>query len=168
MSSRDGGAGRARADALVASFGRAVGAHDARLDASGDVSFGEAGFHYDADRDALVGRVFVERAWAPDDAPAVKDNFRKVAAALEDPKVGGMYEKGGGRFVLDEGKRAFFLTKDFPIATTTEAGLRREMEVLLDLGAVWATRWLARVAAVAHGWEPPPARRVTRADEPER
>lgn len=165
MADRDPQTEREYADALVASFARTVGARGAKLDASGDVSFGECGFHFDAERGVLVGRVFVSHAGSASAPPEIKANFRKVAAALEDPAIGGMFEKGGGTFVLDEEKRIYFLTREFPVGRTTEGELRRAMEDLLDLGAVWTTRWFRRVAAVAHGWEPAPTRPVTRADE---
>ncbi len=169
MSRNDGeGSGREQANALVASFGRSVGDHKASLDASDDRSFGECGFHYDPDRDVLEGRVFIERTWTADDGPDVQANFRKVAAALNDPEIGGMFETAGGRFRLDEAKRMLFLTKDFPVASTSAGELKREMEEMLDVGAVWTTRWLARVAGIAHGWQPPPTNRVTRESEPRR
>jgi hypothetical protein len=153
--------GRAKANHLVASFGKWLGVYDAELDRDNDRSFGEVGFHYDEKADVLEGRVFIEQAYLPSDPDAVKENFRKVAAALNDPAIGGMFERGGGRFDLDEEKRMFFLLKDFPLAELTPRSLRTQMEKLMNIGATWSLHWLGRVARIAHGWEPPPASPVT-------
>jgi len=157
--------GREKANALVASFGKRVGKYDAALGPDDDVSFGECGFHYDRDRDELVGRVYVNRAFSRGATDETKDKHRRVAAALDDPKIGGMFEHGGGSFLLDEEKSAYFLVKRFPLATTTPNGLVSEMEDLLNIAAAWTTRWLSRVAGIVHGWEPAPTVPVTRAND---
>lgn len=148
--------GREKANYLVASFGRWLGVYDAELDMENDRSFGECGFHYNPEKDSLRGRVYIDMAWEPDDPEPAKANFRKVAKALNDPKIGGKFERAGGKFVLDEEKRMFFLVKDFNVAETTPRALRVKMEKLMNVGATWSVDYLGRVARVAHGWEPPP------------
>src|SRR4051812_42173171 len=118
--------GREKASYLVASFGKWLGVYDAELGRDDDRTFGEVGFHYDKKKDVLVGRVYIEEAYLPADPEPVKENFRKVAAALNDPAIGGMFERGGGRFYLDETKRKLFLMKDFPVAETTPRSLRTQ------------------------------------------
>lgn len=157
--------GRDKANELVASHGRHVGVADATLDPSGDAAFGEFGFHHDSDKDALVARVFVAKAWPASSPPEDQEPYRKVGAALNDPQIGGMFEQGGGYFILDEEKRMYFLAKDLPLATTTAEGLRKEMDELLDLGATWTVRWFARVADITHGRAAPPQRPITREDD---
>ena len=153
--------GREKANYLVGSFARWLSVYDAELDMENDRSFGECGFHYHPEKDALRGRVFIEMAWEPDDPDPVKDNFRKVLKALNDPDVGGKFNREGGKFVLDEEKRMFFLVKDFPVAETTPRALRVKMEKLMNVGATWSLEYLGRVARVAHGWEPPPEEPVS-------
>jgi hypothetical protein len=148
--------GREKANYLVASFARWLGVYDAELDLENDRSFGECGFHYYPEKDVLRGRVYVEMAWEPTDPEPVKANFRKVAKALNDPKIGGKFNRAGGKFVLDEEKRMFFLVKDFPVAETTPRLLRVKMEKLMNVGATWSLEYLGRVSRIAHGWEPPP------------
>ncbi len=153
--------GREKANSLVAGYGKWLGVYDAELDQKNDRSFGGSGFHYDADTDMLRGRVFIEQAFLPGDPDGVKDNFRKVLKALNDPKIGGMFERGGGTFVLDEEKRMFFLVRDFPAAQMTQRALRLKMEKLLNVGATWSLHWFGRVARIAHGREAPPSEPVT-------
>jgi hypothetical protein len=148
--------GREKANYLVASFARWLGVYDAELDMENDRALGECGFHYYPEKDALRGRVFIEMAWEPEDPIPVKDNFRKVAKALNDPDIGGKFERAGGKFVLDEEKRMFFLVKDFKVAETTPRALRVKMEKLLNVGATWSLEYFGRVSRIAHGWEPPP------------
>lgn len=157
MKNEQGGSGgREKANTLVSGYGKWLGVHDAELDHNNDRSFGGSGFHYNPDTDVLTGRVFIESAFMPNDSDAVKDNFRKVLRALNDPKVGGMFERGGGKFILDEEKRMFFLVRDFAVAGETQRTLRLKMEKLLNVGATWSLHWFARAAKIAHGWEAPP------------
>jgi len=155
-------AGLARANELVGDFGGAMGASGARLDADLDRSFGEVGFHYDRGRDVLIGRVYVADARIKNRPQEVREKYREVARALNDPAIGGMFEQGGGHFVLDEDKEMYFLVRAFPVATTDSRVFRREMEDLMNLGATWTMRWFYRVTNIAHGEEPPPKTRVTR------
>ena len=57
--------GRDKAQALVAAYAKHVGAHDAihqTVDEDNDRSFGDFGFHYFSDRDALQARVYIVRS----------------------------------------------------------------------------------------------------------
>jgi hypothetical protein len=151
-----GQTGLAKANSLVASFGTNLGAIDVFLDSSNDRSFGECGFHFYPDKQLLVGRVYVGQAWSPSAPPEAIINVRKCHVALNDPKIGGMFEQGGGHFVVDEAKNIVFLVKDFPVDSTTSQQLGKEMEYLLSLGATWSVHWRHRVACITHGWEPAP------------
>jgi hypothetical protein len=156
--------GRDEAEKLMQSHARSQGIYDAELDTSGDVSFGEFGFRHDADKDALVGRVFVAKAWMEGDPPEYQDAYRKVGRALNDPAVGGLFDQGGGYFRLDEDKRMYFLEKEFPLKKTAPKELREDMEHLRNLAATWTIRWFGRVADVAHGRALPPTRPVKLGD----
>jgi hypothetical protein len=149
----------------MASYVRHEGVYDVELDQKGDAAFGEFGFHHDPDKNALTGRVFVAKAWFPDDAPEIQDNYRKVGRALNDPAIGGMFEHGGGYFFLDEDKRMYFLARDFPLERTTPKDLRLGMDALRDLGAAYTTRWFKRIAEITHGRALPPALPVTREND---
>ena len=75
-------AGPERAAALVAFYARQVGAADRRMGPDGDVSFGESGLYYDAAKDVLYGRVYVNMARIKDAPPARLDAYRRMAVAL--------------------------------------------------------------------------------------
>lgn len=155
-----------RANELVASYGRHVGVSGAELDGDKDRSFGSCGFHYDEGRDVLLGRAFVARAMIKTANEEGQDNYRRMQKALNDPTVGGMFEHGGAVFVLDEKKEAYFLVKEFQLATTTAAALRAEMDEMQNLAATWTVRWFARVAKIMHGHERAPTTPVTRKNDP--
>lgn len=147
---------RQRADELVAEYGRWLGIRDARLDAAGDRSFGGVGFHHEPGIQLLECRVFIEKAYAPDDPERIRENFRAVARTLADPTIGGMYERGGGQIVLDEAKRAFFLIYEFGLLDVGVLAFRAKLEELIDIGAHWTLRWFSQVARVTHGRAPRP------------
>ena len=155
---------RDKAESLMKSYARKQGIYDAEFDASGNVAFGEFGFRHDADKDALVGRVFVAKAWLKGDPPEYQDAYRTVARALNNPAIGGLFDQGGGYFRLDEDKRIYFLEKDFPLGKVTSADVEEGMERLRTLGATWTMRWFGRVADVAHGRAFPPAKPVKQGD----
>jgi len=155
---------RDKAESLMKSYARKQGIYDAEFDASGNVAFGNFGFRHDTDKDALVGRVFVAKAWLPGDPPEYQEAYRTVARALNNPAIGGLFDQGGGYFRLDEDKRIYFLEKDFPLGKTTPADVEEGMERLRSLGATWTMRWFGRVADVAHGRAFPPAKPVKQGD----
>lgn len=154
-----------QANALVKMIGRDFGIRDARLDATNDCSFGECGFHFDDTSATLTIRVFIRDAFLQDAPPEERENTKKCYAALDDPKIGGMFEQGGGRFVVDEAKNALFLTKSHALDTISADEFKTDVEYLLELGAKWSLDWLMRVASVVHGWEPAPLEPVTLASE---
>jgi hypothetical protein len=158
---------REKADYLVQEIGRRAHVPNARLDQDDDRCFGEFGLHYLAAKDILQARVLIARAHTKR-SPESAANFRKVAQALNDPRLGGMFETDGGSFLLDENKDLYFLVKDFSVATTTAPRLWDDVQHLLNLGATWTLNWFAHVADMAHGHEAPPTQKVTLANNPYR
>ena len=156
-------AGHERAAALVAAYARAIGAPDRKLTGD-DVAFGESGFFYEAKTDTLFGRVYVTPAYVKDAPPAELANHRRVARALNDPAIGGMFDRGGGYFVLDEGREAYFLVRPFAVPATDPTALIAAMERMHDVAATWTTKWFYRVAMIVGGHAPAPSRPVTLAD----
>jgi hypothetical protein len=157
-------AGREGAQMLVERYARQIGAAHRMLDPAGDISFGSTGFTYDAARDLLVGRVFINHVLIDDAPPEELANYRKVAVALNDPQIGGMFDRGGGVFFLDEGRQGIYLVRSFHVAETTPDALFAAMEALQDVAAIWTTKWLYRVSMIAHGNQPAPKQPVTRAN----
>lgn len=153
--------GRARADALVAAYAAERGAPARTLDDKGDVTFGSTGLYHAPTEDALYGRVYINNALIEDAPPEELANYRRMVAALNDPRIGGMYERGGGYFVLDEQRQAYFLVRRFPLPLTDPQTLIADMAQMERVGARWTGEWLFQVAMIMHGRRPAPTRRVT-------
>ena len=153
-----------KANALVQAFGKRVGRSEAKLDHNNDCSFGGFGLSYNSEEGLLVGRVLIVGEYPSDVPPEIIENFNKVARALNNPEIGGMFESAGGYFVLDNQKRMFFLMKDYELTTVDADKLYTDMQDLIDLGAVWTIRWFSRVARITHGREAAPVKKVTRQD----
>jgi len=149
-------AGRSRAEALVSSYVRWEGRPPVRLGPTGDVTFGAYGFRHESATDTLVGRVFIERAWDAGADEPTRALTGRMFQALIDPRIGGMFDHGGGEFHLDEERRAIFLLRRFDVASTSEHQFRVAMEHLRNVGATWTLHWYFRVARILHGWDPPP------------
>jgi hypothetical protein len=120
------------------------------------MALGESGLAYDATKDSLIGRVYVNIALIKGMDPEAITTQRRMLNALNDPKIGGMYDRGGGVFVLDEGREAWYLVCAFPINKTTSASLRRDMTRLQVVAATWTVKWFFEVAMIMHGKEEPP------------
>ena len=160
--------GRNKAVALVAAYAKHVGVHDAihqTLDENNDRSFGDFGFHYFPEKDVLQGRVFIVRSHLKD-WPESAAGQRKVAVDLNNPKIGGMYDRGGGYFVLNEDKEMFFLVKDYAVSTTTPSEFIKDFDNLNALGGIWLMSWIKHAARQSHGAEPMPTQYVDREHDP--
>ena len=167
--------GRAKAQSLVAAYAKHVGANDAAhqtLDLQNDRSFGSFGFHYFPNRNVIQARVYIvrsdEKANAEDrpNQPELVIAEKKVDMGLNDPRFGGMYDRGGGYFFLDEQKQATFLAKDYPLSPTDVTHFIKDVDNLNALGGIWVTSWFGHVADQVHGHEPPPTHFVTRENDP--
>ena len=160
--------GRNKAQALVAAYAKHVGVHDAihqTLDENNDRSFGDFGFHYFPEKDVLQGRVYIARSHIKD-KPQLAAGQRRFAANLNNPKIGGMYDRGGGYFVLDEDKEKYFLVKDYVVSTTTPSEFIKDFDNLNDLGAIWLMSWGPHAADQSYGAEPLPTQRIDREHDP--
>ena len=152
--------GRERAEALVAAFASKVGSPERMLSSDNKASFGAVSFKYVAENDALLIRVYVNAALLDDAPPQEMENYRKIVTFLNDPEVGGMYERGGGYFVLDEGMKAYLLVKEIPVTKLNPTVLYSETENLEEVAAHWTTGWLGEVAMIMHEHRPKPTERV--------
>lgn len=143
------GSGREKAQELVAAYAHHAGVRDAvhqALDASGDRSFGEFGFHYFSSPDRIETRVYIIGLRLKEATPEMKANLEKTIAAYNDPKIGGMFDKGGGHFVVDESKDAEYLVKSYPLAGLDDGAFAKDVDHLRALGAMWLMSWGPHVA----------------------
>jgi len=127
-----------------------------------DCSFGEFGFSYSEETNILKARVFIIELDIPDPTEEEKENVKKFIKALFDPKIGGMFDHGGGKFFVDNEKEMLFLTRDFKINDITYKKFKKDMDILINTGATWSMRWVSKVTGIVHGWEPMPEKPVKR------
>jgi hypothetical protein len=153
-----------QAEKLANSYGRSLGAEYRPFDNRNFVSFGEVSFRYDAAKNAIVGYVFVTPADLENMTPVQVDNQMSFVAALNDPQIGGMYEHGGSIWVLDRALKGYFMTYEFPVATTTNQQLRSKINELVAISGPWVIDWWMEVLGIKLGELPKPTRRITRAD----
>lgn len=153
--------GRARAVALVAAYAVAVGAPGRRMDAEGDVSFGDTGLHYEESENVIYGRAYVTLALTKEESPEWITAYRRLLQLLNDPAVGGMYDRAGGYFILAEDKEAYFLVRRFDVAKTSPADLIASMDRMKTVAARWTMKWFVEVSEVMHGTRLRPVAPVT-------
>lgn len=161
--------GRAKAQALVAAYAKHMGVHDAvhqTLDADNDRSFGDFGFHYFPEQDKLQARVYIVYADDSSVTPQERAISEKVDKALNDPAIGGMYDRGGGYFFTDKQKHIKFLAKDYSLQTITPDNFVKDVDNLSSLGGIWVMSWFGHAALQSYGAEPLPLKQITRQDDP--
>ncbi len=156
--------GRTRAETLAAAWALHEGAPERGLDTFGDLSLGETGVAYHEAGDVLLGRVWINMARTENAPPERLALYRKMEKALNDPAIGGMYDRAGGSFMLDEDRGGFFLVRSFPVESTTSESLIAGMEAMKIVAARWTTQWFGEVALIMHGTRPAPARPIRHAD----
>jgi len=130
------------------------------LDDNNDCSFGEFGFQYLDKTEMLVARVYISKLGVPDPSDEEKEGLERFLKALFNPEIGGLFDHGGGTFFADYEKKMLFLTKKFPINEVSYKQFKKEMNVLINTAAKWSMRWISKVAAYAHGWEPLPDKSI--------
>lgn len=153
--------GRVRAEALVAAYSQKRGVPDRLLTDENYVTYGEVSLRYLPESDELAVRVYVNAALLENAPPEELENYHKIVTFLNDPEVGGMYERAGGYFVLDDELQAYLLVRDTPVAQLTPPILVEQIEGLEQAAASWTTGWLGEVAMVMHGHRSKPTERVT-------
>ena len=160
--------GLSKAQSLVAEYARHVGADDSvhqTLDAQGDRSFGDFGFRYLPQQDAIQVRIFIVRT-LDKDYPERMPQIMQVRNALTDPKIGGHYETDGAVFFHDQDQERLYLIKSFAVSTTTSAQFNQNVDRLRTIGARWFYSWFGHVAVQAFGKESVPAGQVSLASDP--
>lgn len=148
--------GKPRAEALVRAYSDYAGAPGRVLDDRGEVSYGDTGLSYSAPDEAIIGRAYVTAARTKDAPGERLESYRRMIATLNNPAIGGKYDQGGGYFLLDETKGAYYLVRRFPVAQTTPESLIEGMDRMHKVAARWTTTWFFEVAMMMHGNRPPP------------
>jgi hypothetical protein len=153
-----------QAEKLANSYGKSLGARYRPFDNRNFVSFGEVSFRYDPAKRSVVGFVFVTPVTMEDPTPKQIAYRASFVSSLNDPEIGGMFENAGAIWVLDETLKGFFMTYEFPVATTTNRQLRNKIDEMVAISGSWVVDWWVQVADIKDGVMPKPTRRITRAD----
>lgn len=149
-----------RAEALVRAYGSSKGMPERRLGPDYQVHFGETDFCFIPAENRLLVRVYVNPAKTQGQPEEIRVNYFRMLAALNNPEIGGMYDRAGGYFSIDEQVDAFFLVRSFDVSSTDPGILLPAVHRLQDIAAKWMTTWLAEVALIIHGHRKPPLQPV--------
>lgn len=152
---------RDQAAELARAWASSLGAPDRTLDAQNDLSLGETGVHFEPNSGLLCGRAWVNMA-RTSEAPAERlAAYRRMLTALNDPRIGGMYDRAGGQFVLDLQRQGFFLVRCFNVGRTERAEFVKHMSELQTVSGKWTLEWFLDVAMIMHGEEQAPSKPVS-------
>lgn len=144
---------------LVQALAKRDGQPELAQNFDGKISYGGMAIEFDQKTNLLGVRVFVARTWWKTADDEQKENFRKTLKGLNDPKIGGMYERGGGYFLFNEAT-GFHLCRDFQVDQTTPKEFTAAVELLRTVAARWTTQWFFEVAQAVHGHRKPPEKPV--------
>ena len=140
---------------LVQALADSLGLIDAGRKFEDETAFAGMRISYRKNADLLKVDIFVAKTWWAGADKGVQENFRKVAAVLNDPKIGGMYPRGDGTFVFDEAN-GYYLTKEIVAVERSADAFVATIARQRTLATKWTTSWFAQVARIAHGRMPPP------------
>lgn len=153
---------RIRARALVSLYAASLGQSGRELDAADNImGFGDTSLQYRPQEHAIYGRVYITMALIDGSSPEWIKGYQDGLAMLNDPAVGGMYDRAGGRFVLDMEKEAFYLVRRFDVRQTSPQQFVQGMDRLKSVGASWTMQWFFEVSEIMHGTRAAPTKPVT-------
>lgn len=154
------------ADALAQTVVTARGIKPASLAQTGVVSYGTLQFEFDVRTKRLVVSILTaeDELWNQL-GPKFEQNYLKSKAALNDPKIGGMFDSGGGTWRFEPESGRTYLFKDYDLDAPV-AVIVADIDAMSRVVPAWSTRWSGAVAEIAQGIAPPPAARVTLENDP--
>lgn len=151
---------RERAEELIGAIARREGRKFSSLPQSDMIAYGPVTFVYEPRTQSVVAAILLIEIglWTtyPEDRPAIE----KTLAGLADPKIGGMFDTGGGEWIFDRATGQLFLGIRRPV-DTPPAEMIRAFERVQHVYPDWRLEWFSRVADMVHEGEPLPLERVT-------
>lgn len=145
-----------KAQLFANAWASSIGARHRPLGANGELSFGDNGVRYDPATNAMLGRIWINMAPMSAEHPERLETYRRMLAALNDPAIGGMFDRSGGYFSLDEKAQGFYLVRGFDLSSGTPQSFVTEMGRMQRVGEKWTTQWFLDVAMIMHGKERAP------------
>ncbi len=149
------------ASELVAYVGDAVLGMNLELDQNHQYKNNVLALRFNPETNRLEASHYIAAAGLSDDPPELKRRFRMVDTALQDPRIGGMYEMGGGKVHLIEEQREFVYTKEFDPLALSKVAFRKQFVYYLEVAQAWSESWYLQVARITHGKREAPTSPVT-------
>lgn len=158
---------RGRAEQLIGKVARQQGREFAGLPAANEITFGPTAFRYEPRTATVTASVLVVALdpWVtfPEYRPAIE----RTLAGLSDPRLGGMFDTGGGEWMFDRTTGRLSLGVRRPVdVDPTE--FKRAFERVQAVQPDWRMSWFAAVADMVHDGAAPPRNRVTVDENPYR
>jgi hypothetical protein len=160
--------GRDKAQALMVDYGKHSGKMDdahRTFDENNDRSFGDFGFRYFPETNILQARVYIVKTMDKE-YPETAAAGHQTDLALNDPSIGGMYDRAGGYFLNDPQKGILFLVRDFNVSQTDQKTFIAGVDALNDIAPMWLIKWGGLVAAQGEGLLPRPTQHIDRDHDP--
>lgn len=155
-----------QANATILNVQKLRGIAPTPLGADNQIAFGTLLFRYAPDTNTLTTAILVSQdsLWNQI-SPEFTANYRRTMAAYSDPKIGGLFDDGGGQWLFDDTTGSLYLYRSYPPATDP-AAINADLDRMARVVPAWETRWGYALAQIVHGKERAPTRPVTLADDP--
>jgi len=114
--------------------------------------------HYDSQRDMLVSFMDLHTDVQP-------ENFDVTARGINDPDIGGMYDRRNAVVEINEGERTIVMKRELPVVGTSAEEYSRIMDDLWQAAQFWRNGYLQRIPAIEGGKMPPPEKFLTIEEE---
>lgn len=137
------------------------GAHTLQFNDDGWLGFGPVSFEFLPVDGSVEVCVWIADTQIDGRTPAETARIAAVARALNDPSIGGMYERAGASFRWDRSVEAILLCKRLN-ASAQPSVFNAEVDELLDVALEWRLDWFFEVTTIVHDGQPRPATRKTR------
>ncbi len=155
-----------QANATVEAVQKLRGLPPTPLGSENQIAFGTLMFKFIPETGALICAILVSQdgLWEQI-SPEFSANYLKTMTAYSDPKIGGMFDSGGGQWMFDRETGSLYLYRSYQPATPATA-INADLDRMARLVPAWETRWGYAVAQIVHGKEAPPPRPVTLENDP--
>lgn len=95
----------------------------------------------------------------------VQEDLMKIYQAIQDPKIGGMFDHFGCEIVFDESDKSFKLIWSCNVNEITPETFTNNLKHLFQISAAWQARWLPQILSIVQDGLQPPIKPITLATE---
>lgn len=122
--------------------------------------------YYDSTNKNIRVSIFNLDGIKPNATDLEKNNFQKVFEAVNDPKIGGMFDKAGGIFTHSNDWKNLYLTNTYNIENMSVTEFISKVDNQQKLNDAWLKYWDKAVAQIVHSGQPAPTTPVTLENNP--